>query len=250
MKGFGLIGYPLSHSFSKQYFTEKFSRESISDCYYKNFPIEEIEKLPALIAKHDDLIGLNVTIPYKERIIPYLHELDHDARSIGAVNTIKIMRAGDLSVLKGYNTDTYGFHTSIGPLLKPYHKNALVLGTGGAAKAVAFVLKKLNLETVFVSRNPVKQNQIAYHDLSKELFSDFQIIVNASPVGMYPDIHTFPDIPYQFLTSRHILFDLIYNPSETQFIRKGRSKGAIAVNGLEMLHLQAERAWDIWNQSG
>lgn len=248
IRGYGLIGYPLTHSFSKQYFTRKFTRESLYNCYYENFPIESIDQLPDLINRHSDLAGLNVTIPYKEKIIALLDDLDEESHTIGAVNTVKIKRLQKKYRLNGYNTDAYGFITSIKPVLKSHHKNALILGTGGASKAVAFALKKLNISITFVSRHPRQQNQISYPELTGGMLTDFHIIVNTSPLGMYPETSSFPDIPYQDLNPQHILFDLIYNPEETLFLRKGKSMGAAVMNGLEMLHLQAERAWEIWNQ--
>ncbi|MBN2481651.1 MAG: shikimate dehydrogenase [Bacteroidales bacterium] len=249
MKGYGLIGLPITHSFSKQFFTKKFRKESLFDCYYENFPIETIDRLHDLITGHPELAGLNVTIPYKETILSFLNDLDDEAREIGAVNTVKIYRPERTYRLKGFNTDAYGFEASIIPFLKPSHRNALILGTGGASKAVAFVLKKHNIRTTFVSRNPVRQGQISYKDLSPEIFSEAQIIVNTSPVGMYPDTGSFPDIPYHELTPGHILYDLIYNPAITRFLEKGKSKGATVFNGMKMLQLQAERAWEIWNDS-
>ncbi len=247
IRGYGLIGYPLTHSFSKQYFTRKFARESLFDCYYENFPIESIDQLPDLINRHADLEGLNVTIPYKEKIIALLDKLDEESHAIGAVNTVKIIRSQETYRLNGYNTDAYGFYTSIKPVLKSWHKNALILGTGGASKAVAFALKKLNISMTFVSRHPHQQDHISYPELSGGMLSDYQIIVNTSPLGMYPNTGSFPGIPYQDLSPRHILYDLIYNPEETLFLKKGKSMGAAVMNGLEMLHLQAERAWEIWN---
>ncbi len=248
IRGYGLIGYPLTHSFSKQYFTRKFARESLFGCYYENFPIESIDQLPDLINRHPDLEGLNVTIPYKEKIIALLDNLDEESRAIGAVNTLKILRSRETYYLNGYNTDAYGFMTSIKPVLKSHYRNALILGTGGASKAVAFALEKLNISITFVSRHPRQQNQISYPELSGGMLSDYQIIVNTSPLGMYPDTGAFPDIPYQDLSPQHILYDLIYNPEETLFLRKGKSMGAAVMNGLEMLHFQAEKAWEIWNR--
>ena len=249
MKGFGLVGFPLSHSFSRQYFTEKFKRELITDCYYKNFPLREIGQLPALVYEHPDLRGLNITIPYKEQVMAYLDDLDEGARSVGAVNTVKIIRTAGQNILKGYNTDVYGFRTSLSPFLLPEHKAALILGTGGASKAVAHVLKDLEIEMIYVSRNPRTKDHIAYKDITYEIISFCQIIINTSPVGMYPNVHEKPDIPYQYVTSRHILFDLIYNPQETEFMKAGKARGAAIVNGKDMLYHQAEKAWEIWNST-
>lgn len=247
MKGYGLIGFPLTHSFSSRYFADKFKKESIADCYYRNFPLEHIKKLPVLISENPDLQGLNVTIPYKEQVIAFLDELDEGAMAVGAVNTIKIFRTADSIHLKGYNTDVYGFRTSIQSLLKPVHNKALILGTGGASKAVSFVLKGLGIRTIFVSRNPRENEHIAYHDLTGETITSCLLIINTSPVGMYPHVNECPDIPYQHVTNQHVLYDLIYNPPETEFMKRGRKRGAVTLNGYEMLHHQAEKAWEIWN---
>ena len=247
MKKFGLIGFPLGHSFSMKYFTGKFKNENIKDCQYLNFPIDKIEKLPSLITQNSDLTGLNVTIPYKEKVIGYLNKIDETAREIGAVNTIKIHRVHNNYTLTGYNTDAYGFHTSIVPHIKKTHKKALILGTGGASKAIAYEFNRLGIDYIFVSRKPKKANHISYNDLTEDLISDFRIIVNTSPLGMYPDIDKCPDIPYEYLTNDHLLYDLVYNPEMSKFLEKGSEKGTITINGLLMLHLQAEKAWEIWN---
>ena len=248
MRHFGLIGYPLTHSFSKQYFADKFEREGIKDCQYNNYPIEHISLLPELAASKTTLAGLNVTIPYKEKVIPYLEMPDPDIALIGAVNTIKIIRQGARIRLIGYNTDVYGFHHSIAPYIQPHFRNALILGTGGSSKAVAYVLHHFGIQVIHVSRSPSAQGQISYKQLNRELIEKSLVIVNASPVGMYPDINSFPDIPYEFLTPRHVLFDLIYNPPESGFLSRGKQQGTQIVNGLQMLHLQAERSWIIWNE--
>jgi shikimate dehydrogenase len=247
MRCFGLIGYPLSHSFSKKYFTEKFEGEGIKDCLYDTYPIEHIGLLKPLIAHNTDLCGLNVTIPYKEQVISLLDEADAEAAGIGAVNTIRISRQKGSTWLKGYNTDVYGFRESITPFLfnRPY--KAFILGTGGSSKAVAFVLNNLGMDVKFVSRNPRYENHISYADLRK-LIGQPCVIINASPAGMYPNISSCPDIPYELLTADHILFDLVYNPPETLFLSKGKAMGATIINGLQMLHLQAERSWEIWNE--
>ena len=247
MKCFGLIGYPLSHSFSKKYFTEKFVREGISGCSYENFPLGHIDLLPGLIAGNAGLAGLNVTIPYKEAVIPYLNGLDKVADAIGAVNTIKITRNGGEVNCQGFNTDAYGFRSSIMPHIGRGFSHALILGTGGASRAVAYVFRGMGLEVTFVSRNPAGPHRIAYSQLTPELISGVNIIVNTSPLGMYPHTDAFPCIPYGFLTPQHVLYDLIYNPEETRFLANGRKMGAITVNGLQMLHLQAEKSWEIWN---
>ncbi len=247
MRCFGLIGFPLSHSFSKKYFTEKFEREGITDCRYDNFPIEHIGLLKPLISDNPDLSGLNVTIPYKEQVMTVLDEIDPEAAEIGAVNTIRISRHERTTWLKGFNTDVYGFRESITPFIQKRPYNAFILGTGGSSKAVAFVLNKMGMNVKFVSRNPRHENHISYKDLPK-LIGQPAVIVNASPAGMYPQIDNCPDIPYDQLTSDHILFDLVYNPPETLFLSKGKARGATIINGLQMLHLQAERSWEIWNE--
>ena len=249
MKGYGLIGFPLSHSFSSGYFAEKFRREGIGDCYYMNFPLEDITKLPELLLKNHDLRGLNVTIPYKEKVMAFLDDLDDGAKSVGAVNTLKIRRSEGLIKMKGYNTDVYGFRMSLEPLLTPAHKKALILGTGGASKAVSFVLRELGIKAAFVSRHPRQDDQIAYPDLTGETVSSYQVIINTSPLGMHPHIGASPDIPYEHISSRHIMYDLIYNPPETVFLKEGRKRGAVTANGLDMLHFQAEKAWEIWNNN-
>ena len=247
MKEYGLIGYPLTHSFSAGYFADKFAREGISGCVYRNFPIENVGLLKALIDSHPGLYGFNVTIPYKEKVIPLLDNLDKVSALIGAVNTIKICRKDTAYKLKGFNTDAYGFEASIKPFIKKDCKVALVLGTGGASKAVEYVLCKLGIAVIFVSRTPSHPSHIGYHDVSPSLLEKASIIVNTSPVGMYPNTNDCPDLPYDCLNTGHLLFDLIYNPPETQFMALGRSRGATTINGLQMLHLQAEKAWEIWN---
>ena len=247
MRKFGLIGYPLGHSFSKGYFLKKFQKENITDCTYDNYSIEKIERLDLVIKQNPELIGLNVTIPYKQQVINFLNELDDEAALIGAVNLIKIDRSKEKPILKGYNTDVYGFEESIKKVLKYHHKKALILGTGGASKAVAFVLEKLNIHFSYVSRNPKHTNTIFYDQLTPELVSENTVIINTSPLGMFPDIETCPDIPYDAITSDHILYDLVYNPEKTLFLIKGEQKKATIMNGLPMLCLQAEKSWQIWN---
>jgi shikimate dehydrogenase len=246
MRCFGLIGFPLSHSFSKKYFTEKFEREGIRDCRYDNYPIEQISLLDPLVSGNPDLCGLNVTIPYKEKVIGLLDEIDPEAARIGAVNTIRISRHNGKPWLEGFNTDVYGFRESITPLIQKRYNSAFVLGTGGSSRAVAFVLNDMGMNVKFVSRNPKQENHISYGDLRK-LISQPSVIVNASPAGMYPHVNSCPDIPYEQLTPDHVLFDLVYNPPETLFLSRGKAKGAVNINGLQMLHLQAERSWEIWN---
>lgn len=242
MKQFGLIGYPLSHSFSKGYFAEKFLKENISDCKYDVFPLEKIEGFVELYNHHKNLVGLNVTIPYKEKVIPFLDELNEEANEIGAVNTIKFIAGKKI----GYNTDCYGFEMSLIPMLKPHHKNALILGTGGASKAVAYVLKKSGIEFQYVSRTK-SEHTITYDELNELIIHNSSLIINTSPIGMYPNINDEPEIPYQFITEKHLLYDLIYNPLETQFLKEGKLRNAQTKNGLEMLYLQAEKSWQIWN---
>ena len=247
MKYYGLIGFPLSHSFSEKYFAEKFAREGIMGCSYGNFPMEHIGKLREWITTNPELEGLNVTIPFKEKVLDLLDELDNVAAEIRAVNTIKVLRQGGKVILKGFNTDAFGFRASLIPLLKPSHTRALILGTGGASKAVKYVLKNLGIDTTYVSRTGVDENRLSYKQLTGEIISKTGVIVNTSPVGMYPHIVECPEIPYEFLTDAHLLYDLIYNPVETRFLTNGRIKGATITNGLQMLHLQAEKSWEIWN---
>lgn len=246
MKQFGLIGYPLTHSFSEKYFQEKFRKEKINDCSYKLFPLKQIDQFPQLIKEYPSLIGLNVTVPYKESVIKFLDQLDEVAREIGAVNCIKIIRAANGTQLVGYNTDVFGFENSLKPHLKPYHQKALILGTGGSAKAIAYVLNKLGIDFLFVSRNPNDISTISYDDLSKSYIEDHLLIINTTPLGMYPETQYFPKIPYVYIEKQHLLFDLIYNPEQTQFLQKGKLHGANILNGLEMLYLQAEKSFGIW----
>ena len=227
MKKYGLIGYPLGHSFSKNFFNEKFHSENI-DAEYVNFEIPSIKELPSVLLANPDLVGLNVTIPYKEQVISYLDELDKDAAAIGAVNVIKIVRQKGKTRLIGYNSD-------------------VILGTGGASKAIAYGLKKLGLECKFVSRN-LREEMLTYDQLTPEIMDEYKVVVNCTPVGMYPRADEYPNIPYQYLTPNHLLYDLLYNPDTTLFMKKGADKGAITKNGLEMLLLQAFGAWDIWNK--
>jgi len=247
MNLYGLIGNPLSHSFSPKFFNEKFLREKI-DAEYVKFEIPDINLLPQIIGEHKNLAGLNVTIPYKQQVMQYLNDLDPQAKEIGAVNVIKIIRENGAVKLKGYNSDITGFENSISPLInKNIHNKALILGTGGASKAISRGLRNLGLEVIFVSRVN-KHGQFTYSDLSKEIISDFKVIVNTSPVGTYPKIDEAPDIPYRYLSSDHLLYDLVYNPSETKFLKLGEEYGAVVKNGAEMLELQAIASWEIWNQ--
>jgi len=244
MNKYGLIGFPLGHSFSKKYFSEKFKTEKI-DAIYNLYELANISQFTAL--KDDStLCGLNVTIPYKEKIIPFLDEVDSTASKIGAVNVIKFIRSGNKLLLRGYNSDAVGFEESIKPLLKPHHTKALILGTGGASKAIEFVLNKLNIQTVFVSRNPTSGMK-SYAELDAETIKNYTVIINATPVGTFPHIEACPDIPYQFLSSEHLVFDVVYNPAKTLFLKKSEQRGATILNGEKMLELQAEAAWEIWN---
>jgi shikimate dehydrogenase len=244
MKVFGLIGYPLTHSFSKKYFTEKFEKLGLEGYSYELFPLEKIEDLPQLIADNPNLVGFNVTIPYKETVMPFLSELDETAKVVGAVNTIAIADGK----LTGYNTDVVGFSQSLKPLLHPHHERALILGTGGAAKAVAHVLKGLGIQYYFVSREKKNlPNCLTYSELNEGVFNACKLIVNTTPVGMYPNVEEAPALPYQFFTPQHLAYDLIYNPTETRFMQLAAQQGAHTVNGLNMLYSQAEAAWKIWN---
>jgi len=243
VRTFGLLGFPLTHSFSKTYFAEKFRRECIHDAVYVNYELENIALLKKIISENQDLRGLNVTIPYKEAVIRFLDELDEDAKKIGAVNTIKISSRK----LKGFNTDYIGFMRSLIPLLKPYHKKALILGTGGSSLAIKYALEKLGIDYLLVSRNPAEDNEIGYAGITETGMKEFLLIINTTPVGMFPDVSAAPDIPYQWLTPQHLLFDLIYNPEETLYLKKGKEQGTSVKNGYEMLTLQAEESWRIWN---
>jgi len=244
---FGLIGFPLSHSFSRKFFTEKFMDEGI-DAEYLNFELENISQLSHVIASHPDLVGINVTIPYKEQVIKLLDDTDESSTQIHAVNTIRIQRLGDRVSLHGYNTDIIGFQESIRPLIQKYHHKALVLGTGGASKAVVKALENLKIETIFVSRNPEEKGELSYNDLDEDVMDNYKIIVNTTPIGTYPNIEGCPAIPFEMLTPKHLLFDLVYNPEVTEFLKQGKKRGAIIKNGLEMLHLQALASWEIWNE--
>lgn len=246
MDKYGIIGYPLAHSFSRSFFNEKFQNENI-DAEYINFEIKKIEALPEIIATNPELKGLNVTIPYKEKVISYLDTVSPEVRSIGAVNVVKIEHNGNKTILKGYNSDVIGFTKSIEPLLERFHKKALILGTGGSSKAINFGLKSLGLETVFVSRYE-RPDTIQYERITPEIVSEYNVIVNCTPCGMYPHIEECPNLPYDALTDKNILYDLIYNPDQTLFMKKGAEHGATVKNGLEMLLLQAFASWDFWNK--
>lgn len=243
MRLFGLIGFPLSHSFSKGFFTEKFEKESITGCRYENFPIPDIGQFPSLWKEHPQLEGLNVTIPYKQVVIPFLDELSEAAQAIGAVNCVRLKDGR----LKGHNTDVTGFRRSLEPLLKPHHTKALILGAGGAAKAVKFALQQLGITYTEVSRKYFN-GTIGYEAISKEIMEAHPLIINTTPLGMYPNVAEAPPIPYHFINKDHLLYDLVYNPAETQFMQQGAARGAAVKNGHEMLILQAEASWEIWNE--
>jgi shikimate dehydrogenase len=243
MRQFGLIGYPLSHSFSQKYFEGKFEKEGLTECHYELFPIKSIYELTEIVKKYPELEGLNVTIPYKQVVLKYLHSTENIPDGLRACNCIKI----DKGILSGYNTDVIGFEKSFIPLLKTYHTRALILGNGGATAAVIFVLKKLNIGFDIVSRKIHNGSSFTYKEIDEKIMSENLIIINTTPLGMYPNNDKCPDIPYQFITEKHFLYDLIYNPGKTLFLQKGEERGATIKNGEEMLVLQAEESWRIWN---
>lgn len=240
---FGLVGKNISYSFSRGYFADKFKNENLPHSYV-NFDLQSIDELKDIIENTSNLKGLNVTIPYKEEVIPLLDKLNKRAKKIGAVNTIKIKKGK----LIGFNTDYDGFKNSLKPHLKKHHKNALILGTGGASKAIAHALKKFSIKYHYVSRNKKEGVTYTYSKLTEDIITSFQIIINCTPIGTFPNINECPDIPYDGITDKHILYDLIYNPEETKFLNCGKLKGATTINGLEMLKLQAEKSWEIWNK--
>ena len=244
MKTYALVGRNISYSFSRRYFAEKFAKEQITDCEYINFDIPYIEELPTLIAATPTLAGMNVTIPYKEAVLPLLDLQSEALMAIKACNTIKILPSGKL---KGDNTDYIGFRDSLIPYLQPHHNRALILGTGGASKAVAFALSQLGISFQLVSRES-SAIAISYHELTKEIIENHSLIINTTPLGTFPKTEAFPPIPYQWITSQHLLYDLIYNPEKTTFLDKGATQGATILNGYPMLVLQAEAAWKIWNE--
>jgi shikimate dehydrogenase len=242
-KLYGLIGYPLGHSFSKKFFTEKFEREGLTDCSFELFPIPAVDEFPALLLAHPALKGMAVTIPYKEKILPFVHILSDEVKHIGAANSINIHNG----VLTAYNTDIIGFEKSFAPLLQPQHRQALVLGTGGAAKAVQYVLRQLHIPFVTVSRT-TGEGLITYGDIDEALMQQHNIIINCTPAGMYPHEAGFPAIRYDLITAQHYLYDLVYRPAETVFMQKGKERGATVKNGLEMLEIQAIANWHLWNR--
>lgn len=243
-KQFGLVGKNIDYSFSRDYFTQRFRNDNLPGFTYENFDVQNVTDFPAIIKNNPDLAGLNVTTPYKESIIPFLDKISQKATQIGAVNVIRFTANGKL---KGYNSDYFGFKKSLEPLLLPHHKKALILGTGGASKAVAFALQELDILYTFVSRE-AGHGLIDYNRINATTFDNYQIIINCTPLGTSPDTKAFPPIPYEYFTDMHLAYDLIYNPAETQFLKKAKKKGAAIKNGLEMLSLQAEKAWKIWNK--
>lgn len=247
MDKYGLIGYPLGHSFSISYFNQKFQDEGI-DAVYENYEIPSIDALIEVLSSNPELKGLNVTIPYKEKVIPFLDSISPEALAIGAVNVIRVTHKGNKTLLKGYNSDVIGFTKSIEPMLdKKWHQKALILGTGGASKAINYGLRNLGLETVYVSRYE-RPDTIQYSRITPEVVKEYNVIVNCTPLGMYPKIDTCPDLPYEAMDNHTILYDLIYNPDETLFMKRGAEYGANVKNGLEMLLLQAFASWEFWHE--
>lgn len=241
MNVYGLIGKTLKHSFSQAYFSEKFKKENLK-ADFKNFELPTIDAFPELIRKNSNISGLSVTIPYKIAIIPYLDAIDAAALEIGSVNSVHVKNGHTT----GFNTDVIGFKSSIKPFLEHGMERALILGTGGASKAVAYALRQIGLDVMFVSRTP-KHGQLTYSDINENVIKAFRLIVNTTPLGMYPDVDTCPDLPYEYIGNTHLLYDLTYNPPLTEFLRKGKERGAAVINGLSMLHIQAEASWEIWN---
>lgn len=246
MRKYGLIGYPLGHSFSKKYFTEKFLKENIRDCSYENYPLENLKGFISLITSEPDLCGLNVTIPYKSEIFGFLDIIDAEAKEIGAVNVIKIKRSDDVVSLYGFNSDVTGIRDTLYPFISDRVRNALILGTGGSSRAVYYVLRKSGMNVNLVSRES-KPGILAYSDINSDVLGQTQLIVNTTPLGMFPDTGTLPALNYKDLNCNHILFDLVYNPEVTSFLRKGEEQGCTVLSGIKMLHSQAEKAWEIWN---
>ena len=248
MKTYGLIGHRLGYSFSRNFFTEKFAAENLPEHEYLNFELDSIDEFPGVFEQGKEICGLNCTIPYKQQIMQFLDEIDAEAAEIGAVNTVKIINQNGKRILKGFNTDLYGFENSLRPMLEEKHKKALILGTGGASKAIKYALDKLGIEYLSASIEDVLfEKEIRYIQINEKLLKEYQIVIHATPIGTFPNVDNCPDIPYQSITSDHVLFDLVYNPEETLFLKKGKAQGAKTKNGLEMLHLQALRAWEIWN---
>lgn len=246
MDKYGIIGYPLGHSFSPGFFNEKFRNEGI-DAVYERYELSQIDLLPEIIASNPELCGLNVTIPYKQQIMQYLDELSEEAREIGAVNVVKVTHNGKNVHLKGFNSDVIGFSRSIEPLLEKHHKKALILGTGGAAQAIDYGLRQLGLETIKVSRYE-RPDTIQYDKITPDVIKEYKVIINCTPIGMYPNTEECPNLPYEAMDSQHLLYDLIYNPDTTLFMKKGMERGAVVKNGLEMLLLQAYASWEFWHE--
>jgi len=248
MKTFGLVGFPLGHSFSKKFFTEKFEKEGITDCQYINFEIDHISKFPSIFTENTNISGLNCTIPYKQQVMQFLDEVDEAALQVGAVNTIKPVYSLQGLKLIGFNTDIIGFAKSLRPLIGNKHKKALILGTGGASKAIKYVLKQMNIEFISASiEEELFEDEIRYAEIDQKMIAERLLIINATPLGTFPKTEVCPTIPYQFIGPDHVLFDLVYNPEVTLFMKKGAEQGAVVKNGLEMLHGQALAAWEIWN---
>ncbi len=248
MKTYGLIGYHLGHSFSRNFFTEKFASENLSDHEYVNFELDTIGEFPGIFDSNRNICGLNCTIPYKQQIMSFLDEIDPEAAEIGAVNTVKIAFHNGKRILKGFNTDLYGFENSLRPMLEENHKKALILGTGGASKAIKYLFGKMGIEYLSATtKEDLAEKEISYNQLNDDLMKEYLIVINATPLGTFPKVDSCPDLPYELITADHILYDLVYNPAETLFLKKGKAQGAKTKNGLEMLHLQALKSWEIWN---
>jgi len=241
MKTFGLIGHRLGYSFSRNFFTEKFNQENLADHEYVNFELDSIDEFPGIFEQDKNICGLNCTIPYKQQIMPFLDEIDSEAEQVGAVNTVKIR------FLKGFNTDIYGFENSLRPMLGEKHKKALILGTGGASKAIKYIFDKLQIQYISATiEEQIFEKEIRYNQINEQLLKEYLIIIQATPLGTFPKVDECADIPYQYITADHVCFDLVYNPEETLFLKKAKAQGAKTKNGLEMLHLQALKAWEIW----
>lgn len=248
MKTYGLIGYKLGHSFSRSFFTEKFRNEGLTEHEYVNFELDSIEEFPSVFAQGKSICGLNCTIPYKQQIMQFMNEIDPEAAEIGAVNTVKIIDQNGKRILKGYNTDLYGFENSLRPMLEDKHRKALILGTGGASKAIRFLFDRMRISYLSATTRGEKgDREISYSELSHDIMDEYLIVVNATPLGTFPKVDTCPDIPYHWINRDHVFYDLVYNPAETLFLKKGKGQGAKVKNGLEMLHLQALKSWEIWN---
>jgi len=248
MKTFGLIGHRLGYSFSRNFFTEKFKLENLPDHEYVNFELDSINEFQGIFDQGKNICGLNCTIPYKQQIMQFLDEIDTEATQVGAVNTVKITYNNGKRFLIGFNTDIYGFEHSLRPLLEDKHKKALILGTGGASKAIKHILNKLHIDYVSATiEDQCFEKEIRYHQIDEQLLKETLIVIHATPIGTFPNVDQFPDIPYEYITSNHVCFDLVYNPEETMFLKKAKAQGAKSRNGLEMLHLQALKAWEIWN---